>query len=314
MDRPPEQSTRILIAVPSTGRPTAQACVASLQRQIASTPLGSGEVTVVVFLNNVEEGADVELLGASATTHHVHAGGVADVRNAVVDLALEWDHSHVLFFDDDQVACGGWLHSFLAALRGGGFDVLLGPVDVGFPPGAPRWATDNPHLFRGRGAPVADGPFRGRPYSGNTLISLRSPALAGERFAPVLNAGGEDTHFFHRVRRRGATVGWVTGARAVEIQQAGRLTVRGLASRRFTQGRTARRLERLGVFDDRPSPALRHPARLAARLGSALVALATRRSPVGALLGALSELCFVAGVCGEEIAARADRLGGHGTR
>lgn len=313
MDHPPEPLTRILIAVPSTGRPTAQACVASLQRQVDMTRLERCEATVAVFLNNVEEGVDVERASASATTCHVRAGGIADVRNAVLDVALERGYSHVLFFDDDQVACDGWLQGFLTALRRGGFDVLLGPVDVAFPPRAPRWATDNPHLFRGS-ASVADGPFPGHPYSGNTLIALGSPSLAGVRFAATLNAGGEDTYFFHRLRQRGARIGWVAGARAVEIQQAGRLTVRGLASRRFTQGRTARRLERLGVFDDRPSPALRHPARLAARLVAVLVAPAVRRRAVGPLLGLLSELCFVAGVCREEIAARAAGPGGHGSR
>jgi hypothetical protein len=303
MDHPPEPPTRILIAVPSTGRPTAQACVASLQHQVDATRLEPGEATVAVFLNNVEEGVDVERASASATTCHLRAGGIADVRNAVLDVALERGYSHVLFFDDDQVACDGWLQSFLTALRRGGFDVLLGPVDVAFPPRAPRWATDNPHLFRG-GAPLADGPFPGHPYSGNTLITLGSPALAGVRFAATLNAGGEDTHFFHRLRRRGARIGGVAGARAVEIQQAGRLTVRGLASRRLAQGRTARRLERLGVFDDRPSPALRHPARLAARLVPVAVRLLTLRSATRPALEALFEGCFVAGVCVEEVVAR----------
>lgn len=144
--------------------------------------------------------------------------GISQARNRALAETLGADF--VAFIDDDEYAQRSWLRNLLAIQRKTGADVVLGPVHPDFE-SAPDWA------IRGKFFAAQDHPS-GAPVryinAGNVLISA---AVASHyRFDPRFDlTGGEDTHFFERVRMDGARFVWAGDAHVFEFIPAQRTRV-----------------------------------------------------------------------------------------
>jgi len=83
----------------------------------------------------------------------------------------------------------------------------------------------------------------------NWLFDLCAPATADLRFDPRFDmTGGEDTDFYRRAKRRGATSGWAPKAIAYETIPAARLTV-GYQFRRAAHQHAVRLREKTAGCD-----------------------------------------------------------------
>jgi succinoglycan biosynthesis protein ExoM len=238
----PVDAGRVLVAIPSRGRRDLVPTLRALTDQSAALGIGHG-VDVVVLDNS--GGHDPGILAAATQfgcrAEIVPKPGLAQVRNAAIEL-LAPGHASLLFLDDDEVPSAGWLREMLASHSMHGPAVVIGPVRVRTPPGAPRWLRSGDLLRREQTRP--SGPHSGDTNSGNTLLDadfLRQTRLRfDERFD---RSGGEDTDFFRRLRALGGEVFWAEGAAVVEYPDPERLTLSGLLRRAFHAGNLAWQFE-----------------------------------------------------------------------
>ncbi len=197
------------------------------------------EVEVVVIDNDAQPSAraavDAFALTAPRPVRYVHRPGqnISVARNGALEAAAG---RLVAFIDDDERATWRWLAALLRERVRSGADIVLGPVEAVYGRGAPAWMrrvrahATSPVLIRGE---IHTG------YSGNVLIDLDSPALAGLRFDPALGQiGGEDTLFFGIAHSAGAHIGFAPDALVLEDVPDARLSFRWLGRRRFRTGRT----------------------------------------------------------------------------
>lgn len=129
--------------------------------------------------------------------------GITYVRNRAVQEAGSVDF--IAFIDDDEVPTPHWLDELLATQHRFAADVVVGPLYPQFAPGTPEWVESSrlfhrPTFSTGQSLEVCS--------AGNALVSrevfLRVPAF-DDRFNL---SGGEDTHFFLRVRKAGYSMIW----------------------------------------------------------------------------------------------------------
>src|ERR1700733_12042583 len=170
------------------------------------------EITVVVIDNDAASSAE-EICNAAALPWPLKyivesRRGIAQARNRAIVEAGDVDF--VAFIDDDEYPCYAWLDELLVTQSQFAADVVCGPVIPDFHTDVPRWVREG--LFFNR-AIRDSGESLDQCYAGNVMVR---GALFGklnvfdERFALT---GGEDTHFFLRVRQSGSTM--VSSSRAV---------------------------------------------------------------------------------------------------
>lgn len=157
--------------------------------------------------------------------------GIANARNRALDSVSA---PLFAFLDDDEVVEAGWLRALVRTISITGAHVVFGPVLGQLPEFAPAWARQHPAFARPRrptGTPVIHG------GCGNVLIrtaALGTPALRFD--ADYGLTGGEDTEFFNRLRRTGATMVWCDEAVVREHVPPERLSLRWLGRRAFASG------------------------------------------------------------------------------
>jgi len=269
-----------LVVVPTAGRRDIAPLVCELVEQASA----SDPAATVLVLDNSASGLPSTRAAAdvgSAEYLHVGTRGLASVRNAALDAAVERSADAVVFIDDDERPVSGWLAAHLDAAARFDADVVLGPVPVEVPPGAPRWVADGRVL---RDVPDrATGLFDGPVNAGNTLVRLDIVQRTGVRFDTAFDAtGGEDTMFFGQLRAAGAVVAWARDAVAPEIQDADRLTFGGFTRRLYEAGQRGVLVER-GLHET-PSGtiALRRTGRMVRGAGTAIVGSVTLHPDVAA--------------------------------
>ncbi len=232
---------RVLLAIGTRMRPRLlDRCLASVSR--LRIPSGLEFRTLVVDNNPGGEAREIRDRWSARTAipldyHHVPEQGIVMVRNRALEHALEVGSDAIGFIDDDTVVTPGWLAAGISALSRHPADVVLGPVRMEYPDGAPGW-------FRAlHQVPVRpDGPFprddgAGIASTNNVLFRVRLVRDWGLRFLPEFNlGGGEDTCFFEQARDRGAISLWASEAEVVEEVQATRACLGWYLQRRFRQG------------------------------------------------------------------------------
>ncbi len=214
-------------------------------RSLSSLRLPPGVTVRIVVADNDSSPSARTLVYAMAAglpfeIRYVHcpASNISLARNACLEAA---SGDFLIFMDDDQeVVSDGWLTEMLAAADASGADVVLGPVLAVYGEGAPRWMREGD--FHSTFPVLIDGEIR-TGYSGNTLLRLSSPAVAGRRFSlPLGRSGGEDTDYFTRLYRAGGRIAYAPRAAAREPVPASRAGFAWLAKRRFRSGQTHGRL------------------------------------------------------------------------
>ncbi len=169
---------------------------------------------------------------------HCPASNISLARNACLEAA---GGDFLIFMDDDQeVVSSDWLTEFLSVANATRADAVLGPVLAVYGEDSPRWMREGDfHSTR----PVSRNGKISTGYSGNTLLRLSSPAVAGRRFDLALGrSGGEDTDYFTRLHRDGGRIAYAPGAAVREPVPASRASFAWLAKRRFRSGQTHGRL------------------------------------------------------------------------
>jgi succinoglycan biosynthesis protein ExoM len=129
--------------------------------------------------------------------------GITHVRNRAVQEAGAVDF--IAFIDDDEVPTPQWLDELISAQHRFRADVVSGPVVPKFASGVPEWVKKSDLFDR---PSFSTGHSLDKCFAGNVLIR-REVFFLVPRFDDRFNlSGGEDTHFFLRVRKAGHSIVW----------------------------------------------------------------------------------------------------------
>ena len=163
---------------------------------------------------------------------HAPARNISVARNAVLDEAKRLGATRLAWLDDDETAPPDWLARMDAALTDG-LAAVFGPTRSVYPEDAPAWMRRlRPH---DQAVPVTRGRVR-LGHTGNAIMDLGAPALAGLRFDEALGRlGSEDTAFFLAGSARGAAYA-LTDAYLYEPVPPQRMTARWLTERKRRAG------------------------------------------------------------------------------
>jgi hypothetical protein len=187
---------------------------------------------VLVVDNDPDAGAaDVVRRWADRGVGYVHEPrpGISAARNRA--LAEAADADALVFFDDDQRPCAGWLARITGAWRLWGCAAVAGPVGSLVPEPVDQWIAGSGVFDRPR---KPTGARVGGAGAGNLLLDLRRVRALGLRFDERLGlTGGEDTLFTHALVDAGEEIRWCDEAEAVEPVPADRLTRRWVRRRCF---------------------------------------------------------------------------------
>ncbi len=235
--------TSVAVCVPTRKRPAA---LSRLLESLTQLEPAEADLAVIVVDNDPEGSARASVQAylhrfARATYEIEPEAGIPAARNRLVALALEHAADFVAFVDDDEWVEPGWLRHLLRTARAFRADAVLGPVVPVYDDVVPQWLRDRGFYERPR-APTGSPVVQAR--TGNALVSAHLLADTGEPFPRSL-AVGEDTYFFERARRRGATMVWCDEALAYEAVPPERARVGWLLARAFRQGSTYSRCQRL---------------------------------------------------------------------
>ncbi|MCP3903979.1 MAG: glycosyltransferase family 2 protein [Planctomycetes bacterium] len=205
-------------------------------------------VTVVVVNNDPQDTRPAEICAAVPDAYPFEIvclaepeRGLAAPRNRAIEHAIV-DHDFIAFIDDDSVATGAWLASLLEVQRRAGAEVVTGPVAPIYEHPPPAW-LERGRFFAPHSAPT--GSARASAFTNNVLMSaecLRTTATRVDlRFGLI---GGEDVHFFRRLRAAGASIAWADEAVVEDLVPAERMTARWLVRRHRRTGMTTALIER----------------------------------------------------------------------
>jgi succinoglycan biosynthesis protein ExoM len=162
--------------------------------------------------------------------------GISSARNTAIAQAMGLQADFVAFIDDDEAAEPLWLDELLYVQRTFDADVVAGPVLSHFIERIDGWIAEGGFFDRRR---HQTGTLLGSAGNGNVLISR----IVLESFDVIYDlrfslTGGEDTHFFWRVVRKGFKIIWANDAVAYEWVPAERATFGWLARRHYRYGNT----------------------------------------------------------------------------
>ena len=159
--------------------------------------------------------------------------GISQTRNRAIGEAGDVDF--IAFIDDDEVPVSAWLDELLWAQKQFGSDVVCGPVLPSFTADVAKWVKDGKLLEKER---RARGPLPDNFTcpTGNVLLRravFDRIAAFDEQFGLT---GGEDTHFFIRVRRAGFKIVWSADAITHERYSTDRANLKWLLRRAYRGG------------------------------------------------------------------------------
>lgn len=228
--------------------PTIDLCICTFRRahiadtlqSVAQLNIPAGESLHIIVADNDDTDrvrATIEQAardcGLNCTYIHAPSRNISIARNACLDAATA---RLVAFIDDDELVSTQWLTEMMATLKMTGADAVMGPVMAVYGPAAPQWMKDGdfhstiPVMRNGR---IATG------GSGNVLMRMDSPVIAGRRFrADLGKSGGEDSEFFAAIHRAGGHIAFAEKAIVTEEVPANRATMRWLMQRRMRYGQT----------------------------------------------------------------------------
>lgn len=166
---------------------------------------------------------------------YVHApkGNISIARNACLDRATG---DLVAFIDDDETAAPDWIARLVERFDATGADGIFGPALAQYPAAAATWMREQDHHSN---VPVLrDGAVR-TGHTCNALLRWKGKPWAGERFDVARGvSGGEDTEFFFRLARLGATYDLTLEARVWEPVDEKRLSYAWIRRRKFRMGQS----------------------------------------------------------------------------
>lgn len=172
--------------------------------------------------------------------------GIPHGRNTAV--AVSEGSDMVAFIDDDEAPERDWLVRLVDTMRSTDADVATGPVMPVFDEPPPRWVREGRFFERRR---HEDGERIHYARTSNVLIRRHLLERWREPFDSRFGlSGGDDTFFFQRAHRDGATIVWSDRAVVREWVPPSRVSARWLRMREYRRGTTLSRC--LLELDPRP--------------------------------------------------------------
>jgi succinoglycan biosynthesis protein ExoM len=233
---------RYLIAVATYLRPTGlQRLLDSLESAASATSL---DIDIVVVDNDSAGSArSVAVDHPLGPTYVIEPEpGISAARNR--SLAHFGDqYRGIIFVDDDEWVPPAWLAALTSYAAQTQADVVVGPVTSVFLEPAPEWVERGGFFkprYPGTGAQLRHAP------TNNTLLVRDAWVRAGSpQFDPSFSAtGGEDTDFFHGLRKSGATILFCTEAAVYEEVPTDRQSLRWVRRRAMREGANETRVLR----------------------------------------------------------------------
>jgi succinoglycan biosynthesis protein ExoM len=237
-----ENFMKIDICICTFRRPSLERTMRSLDAQIV--PEGTALRIIVADNDEAPTARDLvmrvaEELAVPVTYVHAPSRNISIARNASLDAATG---DLVAFIDDDEFALPNWIGALLEKMAEGDYDAVFGPVNAEYPAKTPAWMlhADHHSTFASyRNGVVQTG------HCGNTMIRRMASPFKGERFLLEKGkTGGEDTEFFFRAWRAGATMAIAESAKVFEPVEHARLKLSWIMKRKFRSGITYGRLVR----------------------------------------------------------------------
>jgi len=218
-------------------------------------PAGTFEVIVVDNGGGDDVVAVVDAMGPRVPgLRYVreHELGLSQARNTGIAASRA---PLVAFMDDDAVPEPGWVAATVKGFSDRAVAAVGGRILLDFERGRPRWLParlDRTYSGLDLGPDPCPLPFPATPYGANMAVRRDLLDDIGG-FRPELGRRGadlislEETELFRQVAARGLEVRYLPDALVHHRVPAERATVRWLARRRYAQGRSKVRLERLAI-------------------------------------------------------------------
>jgi succinoglycan biosynthesis protein ExoM len=157
-------------------------------------------------------------------------------RNVAVDNSKG---EYLLFIDDDEEADKDWIVKYLEAINKYNADGVFGPVLPLFHDLTPAWMKEG-SFFKKDCPPTGNIAVSTR--TSNCIIKAELIKSEPVPFDPEYGiTGGEDTHLFTRLKRKGAIFISSTEAIVIEFIPPERTTMKWLFKKSFQTGNTATR-------------------------------------------------------------------------
>lgn len=207
--------------------------------------------------------------------------GVAAARNAALDAAGDADV--LVFIDDDERPCPGWLRALLRTRGATGADLVSGPVVSVFDGGLDPWVDAGGFYDREHREGLTTGAPITRAATNNLLLDLRTVRRSGIRFDGRFGlTGGEDSLFTGSLVRAGARAVWCADAVVHDLLPAARMTPEYVVDRTVSLANASARAELALTTDGLPR------ARRRVTIGAKAIvrwAVGALRSVLGAVSG-----------------------------
>ncbi len=287
----------VVICIPTFRRPQ------SLKRLLAAIAAlqTNADIAVLVADNDAEGRAGFALAGAMAPSFRfplraviAPRRGIAQVRNTLIEEALQDMPRFLAMIDDDEWPEPNWLDGFLRVAEKTGAGVLQGSILFHHPAQADIVRVSGPiAMLQGAGNLL---------IRGDVLEQMPRPWFDPE-FAL---GGGEDRDFFLRLQRRGVAFAWADEARCLGEVPESRATLSWMLARAYSIGNSDMRVllkHRAGV-----TLWITELAKIVVTLVTAppatllLAATPHRRAPLEKLFRALGKLAAMCGAHHQEYA------------
>lgn len=161
--------------------------------------------------------------------------GVAAVRNRALHEA--WTDDALVFIDDDEVPCDGWLRSLVSTWRSSRAAAVAGPVVSEVPADADSWIRTGGFFARSFRNSLTTGDGIDEVATTNLLLDMTAirsrNLLFDERFGL---SGGEDSLFTRSLTRSGGRIVWSAESKVFETVPADRLNRSWVSRRAISNG------------------------------------------------------------------------------
>lgn len=234
-----ESPLRTRIAIPTFHRPEGlRDALEGVKEQAEALSPSVAEVTIMVIDNDPAGSARTESESQGVLYVVEAQPGIAAVRNRSLTEATDQDA--MIFLDDDEVPCPGWLETLIGRFLETGAQGVAGKVLTPFPDDVPEWIAVSGAFVR----PVrTDGVAMQEAATNNLILDLdavrRSGIAFDERFGL---SGGSDSLFTRSFTRWGARLVWAEDAVVVEREDPERFTRAWVLQRTFRLGNSMARV------------------------------------------------------------------------
>jgi len=211
--------------------------LAALGPQLGDRP---AETIVIDNCPDASAQTTVESAGFSSVRYvHEPRSGVVHARNRGV---AEATGAYVIFLDDDEVPCPGWLDAWLTQADGI-TDMAFGRIVPRLLGPCPPELAAQTHQAYSREMPGPTGTDISAKWAyvgtGNAMFHKRRCFPADAPFDLRFNArGGEDVWLIRSLQRRGQILRWNREALVEELVPESRMTLEFAKARKFNQGQT----------------------------------------------------------------------------